>query len=96
MIRHVVMWKLKQESGHENALKIKSMLEELKPIIPEIKALEVGVNINGSDAAYDAVLISDFDNAADLQTYQNHPDHKAVSKFVASVRTDRVVVDFEI
>lgn len=99
MIKHVVMWKLKEEAEGatkaENARKIKQMLEELPDKIPQLKSLEVGINILDSDAAYDAVLITKFDSVEDGRIYQNHPEHQKVSQFVSKVRLARTVVDYE-
>lgn len=98
MIKHVVMWKLKDEAEgctkEENIKKIKELLMPLKDIIDEVKYMEVGANINPSEAAYDAVLITEFENENDLAVYQNHPEHLKVRKFITAVRTARTVVDF--
>lgn len=96
MIKHIVMWKLKEENKELNALKIKQDLENLKDQIKEIKEIEVGININKSDAAYDVVLYSIFNKQEDLNTYQEHPKHKEVGVFVNKVIIDRVVVDYEL
>ncbi|MDK2834550.1 MAG: hypothetical protein PWP63_1637 [Methanolobus sp.] len=64
MLKHIVMWKLKEtaegKNKLENVLLMKRMLESLPGRIPEIEFLEVGVNVNHSDAAYDVVLYSEF------------------------------------
>ena len=105
MIKHVVMWKLKESangcSKHENAKKIKALLEALPAKIEQIKYLKVGIDTNISadnrtSAEFDACLITMFDNMEDLDIYQNNPDHKQVSAFVAEVRKSRAVVDFEV
>jgi hypothetical protein len=99
MIKHIVMWKLKDfaegNSKKDNAQKIKSDLENLKSKIKEIEKMEVGINFNSSDCAFDAVLYSEFKNKEDLETYQKHPEHQAVSAFVGKIREDRKVVDYE-
>jgi hypothetical protein len=99
MITHIVMWKLKDEAEgadkKSNALKIKSMLEALIGKIECIDYLEVGVNINTSDSAYDAALYTKFKDLIALEEYQNHPEHKKVSEFVGKVRKARTVVDYE-
>ena len=51
MLKHVVCWKFKDENKVENMAKVKTMLEALPAKIPYIKALDVGVNVNTSDAA---------------------------------------------
>ncbi len=93
MIRHIVMWKLKEENKEQNARTIKERLEALPNEIPEIKYISVQKNLNTQDAAFDLVLYSEFEDEKALETYQNHPAHKAVSAFVGGVRTDRVVGD---
>lgn len=98
MIKHVVMWKLKDFAEgcgkKENALKIKTMLEGLRDKIKEISYLEVGVNLNDSPMAFDAVLISEFEDEHKLEIYKEHPEHVKVADFVARVREGRAVVDY--
>lgn len=100
MIKHIVMWKLKDfaegKDKIENAEFIKMSLEELRYKIKQIKFLEVGININNSEQAYDAVLYSEFENMEDLNLYKNHPEHLKVSDFCKKVRSARVVTDYEI
>jgi len=100
MIKHIVMWKLKDfaegKSSIENAKLIKEMIEGLKVIIPQIREAEVGININPSDAAFDVALYSSFDSKQDLDIYQQHPEHLKIGEFIAKIRTGRVVVDYEV
>jgi hypothetical protein len=99
MIKHVVMWKLKKfaEGADKagNMQRLKDKLLALTSTIPQIVHLEVGINMLGSDAAYDVVLVSAFRNERDLDIYQNHPDHRVVADFVGKVRESRVVVDYQ-
>lgn len=98
MLKHIVMWKLEEfaegKSKAENARWMKEHLEALVGVIPQIKSLEVGINVNKSDAAYDAVLVSTFENEADLSTYQTHPEHVKVSTYCNKIRISRVVADY--
>ncbi len=99
MIKHIVMWRLKDyangASKEENAKKLKSSLESIKDEINEIKHIEVGIDINRSDAAFDVVLYSEFDSVEDLQAYQNHPEHMKIVGFANEIRSERAVVDYE-
>ncbi|HDK7159310.1 TPA: Dabb family protein [Clostridium botulinum] len=99
MIKHIVMWRLKKfaegKSKLENANIIKINLEDLKHRIDEVKLIEVGVNINNSQQAYDVVLYSEFENLEDLNSYQNYPDHVKVGEFINKVKEDRIVTDYE-
>jgi GR25 family glycosyltransferase involved in LPS biosynthesis len=99
MIRHIVMWKLKNFENPEikalNEKKLKDELYHLKKEIVQIKALNVGINLN-PDNEYDMVLEMEFDNFNDLLTYQNHPAHLKVVEFLKTVRDLKAAVDFEI
>ena len=100
MIKHVVMWKLKEMAAGNNkaanAKLLKVRLEMLKNLIPQIQSLEEGINCAESEAAWDVVLITEFNSISDLEIYINHPDHKSLVKFVSEIRTDRAVVDAEL
>lgn len=96
MIKHIVMWKLKEENKMDSAQKIKKDLEALKGVIKGLNEIEVGIDFNKSDAAYDVVLYSTFDTKEDLNAYQIHPEHKKVGAFVAQVKVERIVVDYEV
>ncbi|MBN2104009.1 Dabb family protein [bacterium] len=100
MIKHIVMWTLKEKaegkSKQENISLLRDRLEALPELIPEIQFYEVGLNISKSDSAYDMVLISHFADQQDLKAYQEHPDHVKVAEFVSRIRDQGAVVDFEI
>ncbi|MGH7885551.1 MAG: Dabb family protein [Thermodesulfobacteriota bacterium] len=100
MIKHIVMWKLidlyEGLGKQQIEKKLKNDLESLKSKIPQIKAIEAGINFNASEASYDLVLYSEFESKEDLSIYQKHPEHLKVAEFVSGVRTERCVVDYEI
>lgn len=94
MIKHIVIWKFK-ENEKENMMKFLEGLNKLKTIIPEIKYMETGININ-SNNKYDAILISEFETIEDLERYKKHPEHIKVSNLCKSIREDRQAIDYEI
>ena len=94
MIKHIVMWKFK-ENEEENMKKFLEGLNSLKNIIPEIKYMETGININPKNE-YDAILISEFETMEALETYKNHPEHIKVSELCKSIRIDRQAIDYQI
>lgn len=100
MIKHIVMWKLKEYAEgadkEQNAFKMQKMLMDLKDKIDSIVHIEVGININRSEAAYDVVLYSEFSDLEGLEAYQSHEEHLKVAAFVKTVNEDRVVVDYEV
>ena len=100
MIKHIVFFGLAEnaegKTKAENAAWIKTELENLKNLIPQIKAIEVGANSpKAPDVNFDIALYSEFDSMEDLDTYQMHPEHKRVAAYIAKVRTDRACVDYE-
>lgn len=104
MIRHVVMWKLKDEAEgatkEKNAEKMKLILEGLKTNIDEIKNVEVGINITEEDdeagSPNDVVLISDFETELDYTMYTRNAHHKKAVKFINSVIEERHFVDYKV
>jgi hypothetical protein len=99
MIKHVVMWKFKDfAAGNLKEENIEIAVEKLlllKDLVDEIKFLEVGKNINESDAAYELVLITEFENLSDLEQYQIHSEHEKVKDFIGKTAAKRVLVDYE-
>lgn len=100
MVKHIVCWKLQDHAEGaprtENARRIKAVLEALRGRIPGMKHIEVGINFDPSEAAYDVALYAEFDDEAALATYQIHPAHVAAKELIQKVRTHRVVVDYRL
>ena len=100
MLKHIVMWKLKEEaegrSKKDNAAEMKKRLEALKGSIQEIVELEVGLQFEPAEAAYDVVLYSVFKDKSGLGSYQKHPEHQKIVEFVKRIVLDRKVVDYEV
>jgi hypothetical protein len=100
MIKHIVLWKLKDyaegSTKQENALKVKVLLENMRGKIPGMLKLEVGINFEGSDTASDIVLYTEFESRNALDAYQIHPLHMKVKEFIPLVRTERRVADYEV
>jgi len=96
MIKHVVMWKLlpqaEGKSAGENARWMKTNLESLMGVVPELLSCEVGINVK--DGNYDTCLIATFESPEALERYKNHPAHVAISSYCSKVRESRVACDF--
>ena len=96
MIKHVVMWRFKEENKKENMAHTKEMLLALPAIIPEIKKMEVYFDTLHGEMSYDLMLESEFESMEALNSYIVNPEHKKVSAFVRSVIETRVSLDAEI
>ena len=94
MIRHIVMWKVR-EGEEENREKFLSGLAALDGVIPEIRHMEIHRSCKPC-SAYDACLISDFEDLDALGRYKNDPRHVAVSSLCKSIRESRSAFDYEL
>ncbi len=94
MIKHIVSFKLKEDSKDKAGL-IKQELDSLPSKISQIKYFEVGINISDSPAAYDIVLISEFESVEDLDIYRMHPEHRKAVDLINLYRIDSMVVDYK-
>jgi quinol monooxygenase YgiN len=92
MIRHVVMWTLKDAV---DAPRFKAELDSCVDLVPGMQNFEVRLRSEGLEANVDVLLDSTFVDAAALDAYQNHPDHKAVSARIGPLRNTRHVMDYE-
>jgi hypothetical protein len=100
MIKHIVLWRLKDfaegATKHQNALKVKGLLEDMRGKISGMLKLEVGLNFENSGDAVDISLYTEFESREALDTYQIHPAHMPAKKFIPLVRTKRWVADYEV
>jgi len=100
MIKHIVMWKLKDHAeGADkatNALKLKALLETCNNVVPGLLKLEAAIAVPGLEATYDVILYTEFTDKAALDAYQEHPTHAAIKPFIGSVRSERQCMDYEI
>lgn len=100
MVKHVIIWTLKDELSaeeKENVKKgIKEGLEGLKGTVPGL--IEITVNINGlSSSNADLMLDSLFENEEALKAYAIHPAHVAVAdEKVRPFTKIRSCLDFEV
>lgn len=101
MVKHIVMFKLKDTEGktaYENALAAKELADKLPTLVPSIKKMETVINSKSAPQSnFEIALICDFEDMAALDEYQNHPEHKKFGAFIASIRAEggRACIDYE-
>ena len=99
MVKHIVLFKLKDEVPETDTLvvmnKFKEAIEALPAKISVIRKIEVGLNMNPGESWHIA-LYSEFDNLNDVKFYATHPDHVAAGKIIAEAKESRSCVDYEI
>ena len=99
MVKHVILWQLKDELSEEEKKQvkadIKAGLEGLAGQIPGL--LDIKVQIEGlASSNADLMLDSSFDTEESLKGYAVHPAHVAVADGVVRPNTKlRVCLDYE-
>lgn len=98
MLKHVVMWRYKDgaegKSSLEHAQWMKSHLEALVGVVPEIQSLEYGIDEMATPTSYHGVLTVVVADAEALKRYANHPEHLKIVEYAGKVTESRVVVDY--
>ena len=98
MLKHIVVWKFADsaegKTKAENLNIVKDSLYALCGIIPQIKKMEIGIDVSGTEMSGDMILITEFESREDLKIYAEHPEHLKVSQYVTKVRLSRTVVDY--
>jgi quinol monooxygenase YgiN len=97
MIRHIVMWRLKDTPNKAaNAVRIKQLLESLRDRIPGLLKIEVGIDFSAGETSADVVLLSEFSDLDALDSYQRHPLHVQMKPEIGHMTAERRVVDHKI
>lgn len=100
MVKHVILWNLKEELTANEKAKVKKEakenLEALKGKIPGL--VDITINIEGlASSNVDMMLDSTFTDEASLKGYAVHPDHVYVAdNFVRPYTAHRACLDYEI
>ena len=100
MVKHVILWTLKDELSDEEKISIKKGIKEglegLKDKVPGI--VDIKVNINGlASSNADLMLDSTFESEDALKGYAVHPEHVAVADSKVRPYTKiRSCLDYEI
>lgn len=100
MVKHVILWKLKEEYSAEEkeTIKegIKSGLENLKGKIPGLVEIHVQTDALSSSNT-DLMLDSTFENEEALKGYSVHPEHvKVADSKVRPYTQVRSCLDYEV
>jgi hypothetical protein len=99
MIKHIILWQLKDELSAEERTAVKAAIQSgLEGLVGQIPGLlSAHVQIEGlASSTADLMLDSTFDCAASLKAYSTHPAHVAVANGVVrpNVKT-RLCLDYE-
>ncbi|MDQ6987471.1 MAG: Dabb family protein [Mariprofundaceae bacterium] len=93
MIRHIVMWKLRDKA---DAAALKVRLEALNGRILGLIQVQAGIDFLQSQQSADLVLVADLENRQALDVYQQHPEHQAIVPLIKAAAVSRTVADYEV
>jgi len=98
MVKHIILWKLKDDIADKASVKagIKSGLEGLKGVVPGL--VEIVVRTEGlASSNADVMLDSTFESEEALKGYAVHPAHVAVANGkVRPFTQTRLCLDYEV
>ncbi len=95
-LRHVVLFKFKEEASKEAIDKVEAAFAELPSKIKEIKGFEWGLNNSPENLnkGFTHGFLLTFDSEEARDVYLPHPDHKAFGAIVGPVLEDVMVFDY--
>lgn len=93
MITHIVLFKLKDRTS-ARIEEARNVLLAMDGKIPQLRHLEVGIDVVRSPRSHDLALITRFDSLEDLTAYQAHPVHQGVVQYIRSAAESSVTVDY--
>lgn len=100
MVKHIILWKLKEEISEDEKKKIladmKENLEALVGKVPGLTRMNIVINPLASANA-DVMLDSDFESEEALKGYQTHEAHVHVANtYVRPFTNVRLCMDYEV
>ena len=96
MVKHVVCFKLKDNCPRE-CEKAREVLLSMRGNVPQLKDIEVGVDLLQSPRSYDIHLEVLLEDQEALEAYQQDPYHcGVVKKHMHAVTETSVAVDWEV
>ena len=95
MIRHIVLFKIKDEFKDEISQLVKNFYG-MKGKVEGMVSLEAGADFLHSERSWDVALVTEFVSREALDAYQTHPVHMPVKKRMHEVRTTSAAIDYEI
>ena len=96
MIKHIVCFKLAEPTA-ELLQKTKDILLSMDGNVPEVRSIEVGLDVLHSPRSYDVVLQVVVDDMTALDSYQKDKYHCDVVKtHMHAVASSSIALDYEI
>ncbi len=95
MIKHIVMYKLKDRT-EENAKALQQKFLSMRGKIQVLKDIRSGVDEVRSQRSFDVVLECLFESMEDMEIYRTHEVHLPIMEYVKSVVETSHSVDYTV
>jgi hypothetical protein len=76
-LRHVVLFRWKEDTSPEDIAAIEAALATLPVAIPELVAYRYGRDAGLEDGSWDFAVVADVASVEDYVIYRDHPAHQA-------------------
>ena len=100
MIKHIVIWRLKnrenEQSRDETASAIKQKIEGMRGKIPGLLRIEGGVDFTRTADSCDIALYAELESREALAGYHVHPAHEEFKSFIGPRQRERYLIDYEV
>lgn len=97
MLRHVVMFRWKEDADREAIATALQRVRDLPALIGNTRAFALDLDAGVMEGNHDAVIIADFDSEEEFLTYQRHPEHvEVVTQFLVPLIASRSAVQVAI
>ena len=93
MVRHIVVYTLKEGVDKDEAVKL--IASKLEPLVGQIKGLR-HMEVRRCYAGMDYALYSEFDSAEDVKNYRAHPLHQEAKSHFHHLLETRYSADYEL
>lgn len=96
VLRHVVLFKFKEETSKEDLKKVEIAFSKLPSKISQIASYEWGLNNSpeGLEKGFTHCFFLTFKSEEDRAIYLPHPDHKAFGEVLGPHLDDVLVLDY--
>ena len=97
MLRHIAMFRLKDNAPEGTLQSLSEGLARLARRIPEISTFSHSRDLGLREGNFDYAVVADFENAEVFAGYVNHPEHQAfIHDQLMPVVAERVALQFEL
>ena len=93
MVKHIVVYTIKEEFDKDEAVKL--IASKLEPLVGQIPGL-LKMEVRRCYAGMDYALYSEFEKPEDVKAYRAHPLHQEAKSHFHHMLATRVSADYEV